>query len=196
MGWLFCHRPEGQSIKSFIKNNFEFERDQSGLEVLDIAIVDITTAYLAIRYSNDAQCKSFVYAAVLLLRYFPNKHNNTGYKSIDESALPFYFSCPERILNLLTPLDLPDGPHSELGREHAKEWRDACWENVRRRKDRRGMLRRGMRLKHPTGVKFSNGEVLDEFLVLDPRSTVFGGPKGFGRYRLSRRFVQECQLIA
>jgi hypothetical protein len=43
-----------------------------------------------------------------------------GYKAMDDSMQPFYYGCPEKILNQLTPTDDPG----------SNKWREQCWKKI------------------------------------------------------------------
>jgi hypothetical protein len=92
--------------------------------------------------------------------------------------------CPERILRRLTPLDDPAFPGSPASKDGAVQWRGK----------QRPALKKGVRLKHATGVRFGNGLTLHEFVVLDPRSTVVTTQSG-GLYRLSRSIITSCDVM-
>ena len=47
-----------------------------------------------------------------------------GYKDMSEDMLPFYFDCPKAILDLLSPTE----------NENSRKWREACYENLERKK--------------------------------------------------------------
>lgn len=57
---------------------------------------------------------------VALLDYQPKYNFNFQYKVMDETMLPYYYDCPESILNLLT----------ETTNENANVWRASCELNV------------------------------------------------------------------
>lgn len=113
MGWTWT-RLNGTTMKNYIRARALGPK----LEVLDDAIVNRQEYYAAVRH-NDR-----VVAVVILVRFIPNARDGLtfGYKDMDESALPYYFRCPERILKLLT-----DPPPND----NAKRWREECWKRVR-----------------------------------------------------------------
>ncbi len=193
MGWTYTHRPAWQSVKDFLKKRQNCDNETARWEVLDIAIVRFRTAYAAIRITSKQTGKSYVFGAVILLN-FCKDHYNTGYKDMDESMGPYQCECPERILNLLTPLEAAEYPGSEYGNANAQVWRDACWANIRARQSRI-KLKVGMRLLYPDGFRFKNGEVLREFVVIEPRSSVFSHADGCGRYRLTRSIIERCSVV-
>ena len=150
MGWTFTHKPRGQSIEGFFKEEFAW-KDHPGAGVIDCVVVKFRTAYLAVRLPSGR-----VIAVVCLLQYRPGDYYNFGYKDIDETMGPGPAECPERILKLLTPL--------EEHEKYAREWRERCWARINARRTR-PKLTDGcvIKLKHP--VKFANGDELDTFRV-------------------------------
>ena len=141
------------STKEFLRKEFEYESDRVRLEVLDIKIVKLNTAYMAVRRTNRVSNESFVFGAVVLLAY-PRGHFDIRYKDMDEDMGPYAVSCPESILNLLTPTD----------NENALSWRAKCRQTIADRKARL-TLRRGMVFKTTNTVRFKNGKEGTLFIV-------------------------------
>jgi hypothetical protein len=54
---------------------------------------------------------------------------NFAYKDMDESCGPGACNCPKGILDLLSPTD----------NEYANEWRNACYENIAKKKSKNGL---------------------------------------------------------
>ena len=152
MGWTETSR-RGLSTKEFLRKEFEYESDRVRLEVLDIKIVKLNTAYMAVRRTNRVSNESFVFGAVVLLAY-PRGHFDIRYKAMDEDTGPYAVSCPESILNLLTPTD----------NENALSWRAKCRQTIADRKARL-TLRRGMVFKTTNTVRFKNGKEGTLFIV-------------------------------
>jgi hypothetical protein len=119
MGWLYTHKSKDESAKDFIASQVHVDNEHASRKAIDIAIVDIRTAYIAYEMIDKASGDRRVVALILLLDYRPKEYHNFGYKDIDETMGPYQCRCPERILKQLTPL-LP-------GENWAQEWRDNCW---------------------------------------------------------------------
>ena len=103
MGWDFTKKPT--DIKEFFKNEYEF----SGNKVLDIEIHKNKEVYIALKIGSTSE----VTALVVLLQTGKERNFEFGYKTMDESVHPFYYNCPARIFNLLTPTTS----------QNAKDWR-------------------------------------------------------------------------
>lgn len=80
---------------------------------------------------EDATSKN-VFAVVVLIK-INNKdfYYNFGYKIINESMEPYYYDCPKKILNLLSPTT----------DEFALIWRRKCnWKRIEKNKHRKYSL--------------------------------------------------------
>lgn len=131
MGWTYTHRGN-TPIKEFLASRVNCENDHAKWLLLDIAIVKMRTAYMAVeiirRDKDSGQLELAtrkIVAFVFLLDYRTSEHgHDTGYKDMDESMGPCECECPERILRLLTP----------TSHEYALAWRKRCWEAIAGRK--------------------------------------------------------------
>jgi hypothetical protein len=183
MGWTFMNKSKSITASEFLKNEFTWRNEQATVVVLDVAIVGMRTAYLAIeRKGLTMENKQIneVYAMVCLLDYQPKEYNNFGYKDMEEGCQPYYFDCPKRILDLLTPTDS----------EGATKWRDTCLENLAKRESK-PKLKTGCILKLDAPVKFSNGESLDTFFIEDAKRRVFRTDTSYHNYKLSKRILDR-----
>jgi len=113
VGWTFTQKSKGLSIKEF----FEKEFNGTSGKVLDCAS-RLHEAYLAYEISPGE-----VIGIVCALQYRPYDYYNFGYKDMDENMGPYFYNCPKRILELLTPTTS----------KYAKEWRRRCWRNIKRK---------------------------------------------------------------
>jgi hypothetical protein len=98
MGWTFMSDRPATADAYF--------REQFGdrYAVLGSATVDLCEYYAAIRAAGGAEVSCFV----AMIRW---QRDAFGYKDMDERMGPVIANCPERILDLLTPL--PDCDHPE-----------------------------------------------------------------------------------
>lgn len=162
MGWDYCYKPRGMSILEFFRKDYG---DQA--EVLDCAVVNMRTAYLAVKYRDG-----FVGAVVAILDY--PKHDpdgmNFGYKLMSEDMGPCADHCPKHILDLLSPIDGQPYPPdisvqgaSQL-RQWAREWRDKCWANIKR-KESLPKFHGGEVIKLKEPITFTNHKTHDTFVV-------------------------------
>ncbi|MDX1252194.1 MAG: hypothetical protein IDH49_08125 [Gammaproteobacteria bacterium] len=194
MGWTCSHKSSDQSVVDFLREHFDCDNDSAQWKVLDGAVVKFHTAYLAVEMIPKDSGVPYVFGLVVLLKYDHRSYHNFCWKDIDEGMWPCDTECPERILRRLTPLDAPAFPGSPASKKNAAQWREACWARIHARKQR-PPLKKGVRLKHAAGIRFSNGLTLHEFVVLDPRSTVVTTLDG-GLYRLSRTIITSCEVMA
>ena len=132
MGWITTYKPKGEPVLDFFMRNGVLrwsDDNPNTYRVLDSALVNMSTFYAAVEQVNKETGKRIVWAAVILVRYYPKGEHNFGWKDMDESCGPYETKCPERILKLLTPTD----------NEFALGWRKACWANIEKRKARKNL---------------------------------------------------------
>ena len=131
MGWTWMRR-EGRAVKEVLVDAMR------PYKVLDIAIVDRTTAYIAFETP-----KGGVAAAVFLLGYAVKARYDFGYKDMDETMGPVESDYLERILKLLTA--------EPIG--YAKEWRERCWQRIHNKQ----RVLSGAIFRTAEPIKFSDG---------------------------------------
>lgn len=148
MGWLYFEKPA--SITGYFRDQINHENETLKQTLLDMAIVGMTTGYCAIEQVLKATGERKVFAMVVLMRFIPKARDGYtfGYKEVDESMGPTEAQCPERILDLLTPLT-DDGREST---QWALRWRERCREALSRRR----RLVDGSVLYHPQGLSYQN----------------------------------------
>lgn len=146
MGWISIHLDNSESVKDWFKSEYS---DKTKFEVLDIAIVQRTTLYAAVKNVEY----NFVYCAVYLLSYNKHEYCNFSYKNISEFSGPVQYHCPKRIMNLLTPLD--KWPYIDQIK-YAVNWRKKVMEYWEKR-DSIKKLPKTYIFKTENPVKFSNG---------------------------------------
>jgi len=153
MGWSFEHRDKGTSNLDYFREGWS-----EGYELLDGATVG-GTFYGALRRPDGK-----VEAVVNLTRWVPNDYFNFGYKSMTESWGPGESRCPQRILDMLSPVEelYPEGSDA---RQWASEWRERC----REYRDAMAKVKVGTRL-------FLQGKVYE---VLDLRRNIFRHEHGY-----------------
>lgn len=90
------------------------------------------------------------------------------FKTMDETMNPYYYDCPKKILDLLTPIDDME-KHRHLMKigesciRNSAAWRDTC-EQVRKDKALRRKLKAGVKIKLPRQLTFEGGGVHDTFI--------------------------------
>lgn len=124
MGWttFSMHEP----VKEWFSKQWESNGDY---EVLDSALVKRRTLYGAIKKKSTGE----VFAAIYLVRW-ANGYYNFGYKDMTEHSGPYEDECPERIMNLLTPLDTEATDNG-----WAADWRKRVYELHAKRKSMKGV---------------------------------------------------------
>lgn len=110
MGWLELHKDKGQSYRDF------FQESTTG-KILD-SYTKNGVFYAALQH------KEGVSALVILIQSTPRKYYNFAYKWMDESFHPYYYECPDRILDLLTPTE----------NKCSNDWREECRRRNKRNK--------------------------------------------------------------
>ncbi len=172
MGWMFVDKGN-QSASEHLKEMLTFESESGDFKAqpLDIAIVKMRTAYVAMEHTYKTSGKREVFAAVILLDYRPYDYYNFGYKDMDETMGPYETECPQRILELLTETD----------NKNALEWRRKCVENINKRKAAPA-LKKGATLVMETALRYGSIRVT-EIQILDAKRRV-GLASGVGRVRI------------
>lgn len=178
MGWTYTHKDEGESVKEFFSKEFGYANEKRKTRVLDCAVVCLREAYLAFEDMNLVDGTREVFAIVCALDYRPLDHWNFGYKDMDETMGPYYYNCPERILNLLTPTD----------NEYALKWRRKCREAVERRK-KVAKIKNGDILEFEEPIVFQNGCKIRQLQVKDKKKGLFKEP---GRAWISFKLKRDA----
>lgn len=157
MGWVFTHRDRGISTADFLAQDLG-----RGVEIVASAC-HFNVAYLALATGRG------VMGAVVLTQWVPKDHHNFGMKWIDESMGPGMYGCPQRILDLLDPVECLF-PGQATAQEYASGWRDGCVVSLYRRARAAG-VRRGDVVVFDDPVRFGNGWVAQRFVF--ERGSVF-----------------------
>ena len=153
MGWLTFH--ETRTAKQYFIDTF---KNETHYELLDVAIVNFRTAYLAVK---DLE-KGYVCCLVYLLHRAPKSYHNFGYKSMSEFAGPGVDDCPKRIIDKLTPLDEINKVDPEIGNTSigwAKDWRQRVLENLNKKK----AIKKGGIIKTKEPLEFTSGASFQYF---------------------------------
>jgi len=160
MGWTYTHRGS-TPVKDFLTDQVNCENEHGRWVLLDIAIVKMRTAYMAVEIIRrdkvtrqlDMATRKIV-AFVFLLDYRPaDPDYDIGYKDMNESVGPYKSECPDRILKLLTPTD----------HEYAVQWRQRCWDNIARKKSFR-LVKDAVIETRP--ISFKDGRTRSRFRVV------------------------------
>lgn len=192
MGWLFM--PRGSmgghaTAKAYLDNQFSYERSQDdgssrGLKVLASRCPGNRVYYAATQVMTNGQGGE-IFAIVCLVRWNPRAKDGYifSYKDMEESMGPCEADCPASILDLLTPTD----------KEYALDWRARCRANLECRARK---LVDGDRIRLPEPIKFSDGNVLQEFIVAKRgRRVILRDPQRGGHYRISRLMDRPWTIV-
>ena len=164
MGWTTTHKDNEKSVKSFFSGEFDcIKSNGAKITVIDCAS-SLHEAYLAVEHLAPGKPRE-VFGIVCLIHYMPKDHFNFGYKDMEESAEPFYYNCPERILNLLTPTTS----------ENATEWRLKCRETIEKKK-KKPRFKVGDILQFEEAIAFANGFESRRFKCVCKRPLSFKQP--------------------
>lgn len=171
MGWTFMERPA--DVRGYLDAAYTWTNDGTVNRVIDSAIVGRTTYYCAVETVKPDGTHS-VWAGVVMLKFHPRARDGLtfGYKDLSESSGPYAWTCPMRILDLLTETDS----------DYANNWRAKCREYHERRA-RLPKLAEGMRLRVLNeNVPTVDGIPLREVSVLRAGRKPLFRVDGFGGY--------------
>jgi hypothetical protein len=158
MGWMFQRDPVDDPVAHLVRK-FTCEDDQWCQQPLDGTRAG-NTVYLAIRSTEKTTGRSFVFAAVILIRN--TKKDGFGYKDQTERMGPCEYDCPQRIMRLLSPVaDIPNPSYTADWRARVEAWHA----EQRQRRHRRNALRVGNLVTLPDAVRFPGGITAKSFRV-------------------------------
>jgi len=191
MGWTVTNRPKGQSALAFFREKFDHPHGR----VIDAASVGFGEVYLAYEVRDDAGQQRGVIAVVCLVHWYRDAYYNFGYKDMEEAAGPGCANCPERILRQLTAFDFG----SAQANQWSQEWRERCWENLKRRQTR-PQLQPGDIVAFPAPLAFANGDRLRVFEVQQTAGRALGLSCPGGRwphtyYRVGRDRLDDGAAV-
>jgi hypothetical protein len=175
MGWITTYRAPGKSNRDF----FEQEVLGENYAILDCATID-RTFYAAVKHPEG-----YVFGLVVLIYLAPRAEFNFGWKDIDESMGPAEDHCPQRVLDLLTPIDTlyPWDRHGDepSGRKWAREWRERCAANAAA-KAQRPTVKPGDTLIFDHPLEFASGATHSELRLI--KGSLF--EVGCSRFRIPK----------
>ena len=168
MGWIHYHRPKGESHLDHFRMQMTGTCDPAGsvsssgrrTRILDGA------AYRGVFYGaleiTEPSGRVFVTAAVIPFQWVPRSDTdfNFGYKAMTEDMGPVQSMCPQRILDLLSPVsDIPGAP------PYASEWRARCRAHHADRAAR-PPIPGGSIVRISVPVTFTDDRTIDTFAVV------------------------------
>lgn len=158
MGWLYQRDPVDNPVSHLI-SKYTYEDDLRAQQPLDAARVG-NTVYLAIRSTDKATGRNFVFAGVILMSN--TKKSGFGYKEMSESMGPCECACPDRIMRLLSPIsDIPHPSYSADWRARVAARKTA----QRQQRERRKLLRVGSVVTLSAPIRFRGGDTASSFYV-------------------------------
>lgn len=172
MGYVFLNKPEGQSYADF----FAAELFGENWELVTYSTVS-RVFYAAAREKKSGHIEAWV----ILTSADKRGGFNFGYKPIHESAGPFHFRAPAKVLDALTPLEqaYADSIDAERGAyAFAKEWRDTC-----RKYLARPSITAGTMIEIGSPLTFSDGVSASRFIYTGTRN-YFTIPGQQGKYSI------------
>lgn len=182
MGWTYkrTKRTAREELRAYVEdqsyypNGFDHPPVPSYYRLLDLAIVARKEAYMAVLDTRDGKVRAWVF----LIDTRTGKDGlNYGQKEMTETMLPYFFRCPTRILDRLSPVDDCYEPGSPSA-SSATEWRDACRKTASRKVVLRD-LPDGARIRLDKPLPFADGVSRDVFTVrLQNRKRRFIGEDG------------------
>lgn len=185
MGWTYFYKHPDNSLLRTLKDEFEMGADgELKYEILDCAVVHMRTAYLAVKRLSTGK----VFAVVCLLSYRPKDMYNFGYKEMDESMNPYYYDCPDRIMNLLTPAE-DDG--SIKWRRTVQLTKETKVSNKRNQPK----LKVGDTVTFSTPVNFTKGRGTEyKFKVISLKPKLFQGINNTIVCRITKGMLEQAKV--
>lgn len=128
MGWSTIDKRKSESFKEWAIRTYNFETDKIKHTVLETGYVNYGELYIACERWSKIDGVKFVYCMVVLIR----KESKFGLmsKEMDETCHPYYYNCPKKVFNLLSPIRKT----RVLGFQYryVKDWRSAVAQRLHR----------------------------------------------------------------
>lgn len=185
MGWTFFHKPAGVPVAEVLAKEFSGEQ---GKVVASSA--KLNAVYMA--YKTRA---GHTIALVCAIRYAPKDPQgyNFGYKDMEESMGPYYYDCPAKILNMLSPVDIAYAG-SPQSAQSAARWRQACWDRLGHKAPKMAI---GRMVRFANPIRFTTGETFTEMRVSSTRPLRFTPlDRAYGTYKITQRLLQGATVVS
>jgi hypothetical protein len=178
MGWTFRHKGPNVTAKEEVIRELTCENEHGSWKVLACEIKGHAAYCASEIIKKDEQGKllmdtRIVIGTVVAIEYARKDHYNFGTKVMDEDMGPYFYDCPARILNLLTPTKS----------EYAQKWREECRRQIAK-KTSTPRLEYGDVLVFPFPLSFGKHGKESNFTCVDSKKLHFLA--GFGLCRLRR----------
>lgn len=196
MGAMGCHREKGLTDREYFARQYENETNKI------LACTSKNRAFYA-----ALQTSMGVVAIVVSFQWFRSSDSESGnwenfvYKPMDETCGPNEAECPQRILDLLDPVDVLYGDGS--GAQNAADWRATC-EQAIAKAAKKHPVRKGDTVTFSQTINFQGGtsSSLDSFTFV--KGSTFSDVKyASQRYKISnwrkrdyRNLSHEARLEA
>jgi hypothetical protein len=191
MGWTGIYHIPDNPVEFLTKELTWVGDDGDYCKVLAASPVG-STVYMAMERKGKDDAKPYVFAMVVLTQ----RHDGEFmYKEMDESTGPNECNCPDKIMNLLTPLEeWPDGPH-----EYAVNWRRRVAEAKEQRtqlRHKKARIQVGMVIELPEPASFGAYGRHSKFRVVAKEGTrlIFVPTDSNFRCRLTQNMLAKAVI--
>lgn len=177
MGWDSEHKPEGVTVKQFIRAKLNYEDDKQKRTVLKDA-AKFGNYFAQVESINKATGARSVWAMVVEVTLTPSDYHNITYKYVDESMGPYTVDCP---LNILDGLDPPENDYSAQWRERVRAFHAS----------KKQLPKDGQWVQFNRPIKFSDGKHRAVFQCRKQnRKTYFVSDSDGVSVKITRRALQ------
>lgn len=168
MGSTGTFKPPHQSLRDFLRDELRYSNAP------DAGLIDLATSGRGLAYAAIRHPRGFVFAATIQLRYpRHDPHENIIYRVDDETVGPIHTTCPQRILDQLTPDHEMVARYRQRPDGYWRAWRDAC-RAFNANRPARGPLPDGTIVRFEQPLRFTNGDEADTFVVRRTRTSARG----------------------
>jgi len=174
MGWTGMSPRYDGDKKKWLEDQFTGEHSH----LSDLSIKG-STAY-GIYWWNEGN--STKHEAIVIL--ISCRKDEWAYKDMGESALPYYFDAPRKLLDRLDQLGQPFN-------DNARQWRDRCRENLSTKHE---AIPSGALVKFARELDFRSFKADTFTLAKDGRKTFFYAPNGT-KCRIPKWQTRDHQII-
>ena len=166
MGWTGCYREKGVSNAEFFRGEFECK----GTRLLHVESPVVNEVYIAVGVVDK-----YTYGMVVMCEWGKRKwdvNQNFMYKEMSEEMLPIFHNASDKLLGMLSPVELLF-PDDMFNQGQSAKWRLACREQSRKRRDA-VPLTRGTVIDIGEPIRFTDRVVRGPiFVVRNGRKMVF-----------------------
>jgi NDP-sugar pyrophosphorylase family protein len=173
MGTTCFKKPDGMPLFDFMKRELRFRDDLPHKYTYLEMFYKAPAIYAAIEKTCKETGQSEVFAEVIKI----SRHNGMiCYKPMSESMFPYYFDCPAKILDMLTPTD----------NEESNKWREGCRENLKKARERKNIA---------PGYKLRYGDKTYKVISKIGRGYFEVEDDLGNRYKMKPRQVRDSEIL-